>query len=216
MLLSDNFASALAALNVNNLIPNPIIGILTLNYSSQTPTETVATADIETNLLFPNIVSFASISLLMLFSYVPLRLGARLGLRSLSAYCKRALPAFKWSLPLSIGFKLYLDLSVYSWLQAFNGSFADVYLGSNTLCAYVMLISFFAAPVLVVLFIFRNKSMLLHRNEDSFNQHWSVFLTSVALAGPIYYFLFIVRRFVFVLTLFTLKKTSHYSTLLSL
>lgn len=115
-------------------------------------------------------------------------------------------------MPLNIGTTLYLDLGIYSLLQVRNGSFHDLYLSFNTLCAYVITGCFLAVPVLAVFFVFRNKSMLLTRCDDSFNQRWRMLLHSFSpstlLVGPIFYFFFLIRRFVMVTTIFTvLPKT---------
>lgn len=93
--ISEHFAEALAAININIMLPNPLINILYRNYSSQASSSTAVKIGIDTTLLLPNIVSIVSISLLVLLTYVPLKLGAMLGLEAFSPYCERALLAFK-------------------------------------------------------------------------------------------------------------------------
>lgn len=88
-----------------------------------------------------------------------------------------------------------------------NGSFDDLYLSFNTLCAYAVAGCFLVAPALLVIFICRNQDRLLTRSNEAFNQCWSMFLSSFSsslLAGPVFYFFFYIRRFVMVITIFTI------------
>ncbi|MBV5279769.1 MAG: hypothetical protein J0651_00355, partial [Actinobacteria bacterium] len=98
--LTEGFSGALAALNAVNMLPNPLIGLITVSEASQTPSKAEKNYGLSTTLILPNLVSVFTISACVLFSFLPIFLLSKLPNRHISRYFSNLLASFKWTIPL--------------------------------------------------------------------------------------------------------------------
>ena len=219
--IPTEFASTLAALNVGNMIPNPLSRFISLSkyQQVQTPPNYVADYGISTTLFVSNAMSFLGTAIAVLLSFVPIYLLSRVKFKFIADYFKRKLPALRWSVPIQLWLTSYLDLGVFSLLQLINASnsLSDPVSVLSLVISCFFLLAFAITPIAISVFLVRNYNLIQSRSDSAFNQRWGAlfmqFKSDFKRSNIAYFVIFSTRRFLFALSLIV---TPNYLGLLAI
>lgn len=219
--IPTEFASSLAALNVGNMLPNPLsrFNVLDEYEEAQTPSSYVSDYGIKTTLFIHNAMSFLGAAGAILLSFLPIYLLSKVKIPFIADYFKRKLPALKWSVPLQLWLTSYLDIGVFSLLQVVNAddSFSDPVSVVSFVISCFFLLAFALTPIAILVFLNRNYNLVHSRTDEDFNQRWGAlfmqFKGDFNISSIAYFFIFSVRRCLFAICLVV---TPNYLGLLAL
>lgn len=208
--LTGNFSGAIAALNAVNMLPNSLVSLLTVTAESQTPSDQEEHYGLETTLIFPNLVSVITISACVLLSYVPIFILSKVPHRRTARFFSHSLAFFKWTVPLSVCFAVYLDVAVFSLLQVTHSHSEWSYVGTNSAVGYGMLALVGLFPCAIALFFATHSNKLVYCNNPSLKSRWSFFFRDFApirkWAGITHFSLFLFRRLLLSTTIFLMRS----------
>jgi len=217
--LPSDFKSALAALNTGSLFSLSPAASLDVNSTSQQPPDFVQEYGISTTLFLVNMQSFLSTCVAILLSYIPIVLLARVPNKTISQYFARLVPSLKWGVPLKMWITSYLDLGVYSLLQALNllQSYKSTKDLANLVAALCFAAGFFATPLLIFLFFQKHHSQLVSRSDPCFTSAWGAFTCEFKpeYTGIAFYPAFLLRRFMFAITLTLFQEYPSFIALVN-
>jgi hypothetical protein len=207
--IPNDFASTLAALNVGNMLPNPLSRFMILddNETTQNPPAYVSDYGIDTVLFIRNSMSFLGSAVMILFSFLPIYLLSKLKIKFIADYFKRKLPALKWTVPIQLWLTSYLDIGIFSLLQLINvnHSFSKPLDVISLIISCFFLLGFAVTPIAVLMFLTRNYTRISNRSDTEFNQRWGAlfmqFKGDFKYSSLAYFFIFTLRRCLFAISL---------------
>jgi len=208
--LKTDFAGTLAAMNVGNMLPNPLSEYISMKITVEkaiSPPEYVANYGIETVLFLTNACSFLIVAGLMLFSYIPTHIFTKSSNSTVAAYCRNRMKSLTFATPLRTYLTSYLDMCLFSLLQVsqMRESLISAYAWISLLLACLFLLVTWATPIALVAFTVANRAKMMRRTDVRFNERWGVlyqnFVQSDKAAILAFYSLFVTRRLLLVGTL---------------
>ena len=217
--LTPAFSASLTALNAVNMIPNPMIDLLTINDTSQTPSALERDYGLQTTLLYPNLASILTISGVVLMSYFPVMLLSKVPNGVISRYFRRCLGQYKYAIPLHVAFTIYLDAAIFSMLQVSHTHLHTPYTCLSTLSAYLLLALVMLFPLGLTLFFLLNSHNIQFRDNQKFNSVFNFFTNKFDIrkkyAERVHFVLFLSRRLVLSSSIFLLRDYPKYFSVLN-
>lgn len=208
--LTEDFAGTLAAMNVGNLLPNPLTQYISLNLTVEkaiSPPDYVENYGIDTVLFLSNACGFLLVTSLLLFSYLPTHFLAKSSNSTIASYCRKRMKSLTFSTPLLAYLSSYLDLSLFSLLQVvqMRSSLVSVYAWTSLLMACLFVLLTWVTPIALVVFTVANRAKMMSRSDSVFNERWGVLFQSLVQSDKAsilaFYSLFVTRRLLLVGTL---------------
>jgi len=199
MSLPQDFASTLAALNVQGMFPSvfsPSSGVPSL-----TPPQYMQDFGLETCAFLSNITTMLMVLMGQVVVCAGLMVAVNVKNRRIATMARRQLGKVKWAAVVQTWLTIYLDVGVFSLIQLRypRDSFPDIYLGISYIFALLAACLFAATPVFLLIFTYWNINRFTSRSDSLFNAHWGVlyqpFRLSDRLLLFIWYPLFAIRRF---------------------
>jgi hypothetical protein len=208
--IAVDFAGTLAAINVGNMLPNPLSEYINMNITVEkaiSPPDNIANYGIETTLFLSNACTFLVVTSLIMLSYIPTHFLSKSANKSISLYCQKRMKSLTFSTPLLTFLTSYLDLCLFSLIQIaqMRESLISPYAWISMLFACLFVVITWITPIALVIFTLVYRAKMTSRADSQFNERWGelymAFTQSNKVAIIAFYSLFVVRRLLLVVTL---------------